>query len=58
LKFYQWVEREYVAIDFSIAFPFVSVTEMGGFFDRTCTTGEIALLKSFRIWVKGKIEKL
>lgn len=58
LKFYQLVEREYIAIDCSIAFPFVSVGEMAGFFDRTRTTGEIALLKSFRTWVKGKIQQL
>ncbi|NJK68032.1 MAG: Uma2 family endonuclease [Microcoleus sp. CSU_2_2] len=55
LKFYQLIEREYIAIDCSIAFPFVSVAEMAGFFDRTRTTGEIALLKSFRTWVREKI---
>ncbi|MCC3509311.1 MAG: Uma2 family endonuclease [Microcoleus sp. PH2017_17_BER_D_A] len=41
--------------DFSIAFPFVSAAEMAIFFTRTQTMGEIALLKSFRTWVKGKI---
>jgi len=55
LKFYQLVETEYIERDFSIAFPFVSVAEMAGFFTRTQTMGEIALLKSFRTWVKGKI---
>ncbi len=55
LKFYQLVETEYVECDFSIAFPFVSVAEMAGFFTRTQTMGEMALLKSFRTWVKGKI---
>ncbi|MEG4202557.1 Uma2 family endonuclease [Microcoleus sp. Pol7_A1] len=55
LKFYQLVETEYIERDFSIAFPFVSVAEMAGFFTRTQTIGEIALLKSFRTWVKGKI---
>ncbi|MEG5046987.1 Uma2 family endonuclease [Microcoleus sp. B4-C1] len=55
LNFYQLVETEYVECDFSIAFPFVSVAEMAGFFDRTQTIGEMALLKSFRSWVKGKI---
>ncbi|MEG4343898.1 Uma2 family endonuclease [Microcoleus sp. A003_D6] len=54
LKFYQLVETEYIERDFSIAFPFVSVAEMAGFFTRT-TMGEMALLKSFRTWVKGKI---
>ncbi|MEO6863661.1 MAG: Uma2 family endonuclease [Microcoleus sp.] len=55
LKFYQLVETEYVECDFSIAFPFVSVAEMAGFFTRTQTMGEMALLKSFRTWVKSKI---
>ncbi|MEG4226955.1 Uma2 family endonuclease [Microcoleus sp. N9_B2] len=58
LNFYQLVESEYIEIDFSIAFLFLSVAEMVGFFDRTRTTGEIALLKSFRTWVKGKIQQL
>lgn len=55
LKFYQLAEREYIERDFSIAFPFVSVAEMAGFFTRTQTMGEMALLKSFRTWVKEKI---
>jgi Uma2 family endonuclease len=55
LKFYQLVETEYVECDFSIAFPFVSVAEMAVFFTRTQTMGEMALLKSFRTWVKSKI---
>ncbi|TAG73122.1 MAG: Uma2 family endonuclease [Oscillatoriales cyanobacterium] len=55
LKFYQLVETEYIERDFSIAFPFVSAAEMAGFFTRTQTMGEIALLKSFRTWVRGKI---
>ncbi len=55
LKFYQLAEIEYIERDFSIAFPFVSVAEMAGFFTRTQTIGEMALLKSFRSWVKGKI---
>jgi Uma2 family endonuclease len=55
LKFYQLVETEYIERDFSIAFPFVSAAEMAGFFTRNQTMGEMALLKSFRTWVKGKI---
>jgi Uma2 family endonuclease len=55
LKFYQLVETEYIERDFSIAFPFVSVAEMAGFFTRTQAMGEMALLKSFRTWVKEKI---
>jgi hypothetical protein len=55
LKFYHLVETEYIERDFSIAFPFVSVAEMAGFLTRTQTMGEMALLKSFRTWVKEKI---
>ncbi|MEG4285025.1 Uma2 family endonuclease [Microcoleus sp. A006_D1] len=55
LKFYQLAEREYIEREFSIAFLFVSVAEMAGFFTRTQTIGEMALLKSFRTWVKEKI---
>jgi len=55
LKFYQLVETEYIEREFSIAFPFVSAAEMAGFFTRTQTMGEMALLKSFRTWVKEKI---
>ncbi|MEG4323234.1 MULTISPECIES: Uma2 family endonuclease [unclassified Microcoleus] len=55
LKFYQLVETEYIERDFSIAFPFVSAAEMAVFFTRTQTMGEMALLKSFRTWVKDKI---
>jgi len=58
LKFYQLVETEYIECNFSIAFPFVSAAEIAGFFTRSQTMGEMALLKSFRTWVKGKIEKL
>jgi Uma2 family endonuclease len=55
LKFYQLVEREYVECEFSIAFPLVWVTEISGFIEQSKTTGEIALLKSFRAWVRDKI---
>jgi Uma2 family endonuclease len=55
LRFYQLVETEYIDRDFSLAFPLVSVAEMAGFLHRTQTIGEIALLKSFITWVKGKI---
>jgi Uma2 family endonuclease len=55
LKFYQLVETEYIERDFSVTFSFVSAAEMAGFFTRTQTMGEMALLKSFRTWVKGKI---
>ncbi|MEG4855226.1 Uma2 family endonuclease [Microcoleus sp. B5-D4] len=55
LKFYQLASEEYVECNFSIAFPFLSSTEMSRFFEQTKTMGEIALLKSFRIWVREKI---
>lgn len=55
LKFYQLASEEYVECNFSIAFPFLSSTEMSRFFEQTKTMGEIALVKSFRIWVREKI---
>jgi len=55
LKFYQLAERQYIECEFSIAFPIVSVTEMSRFIEQSKTTGEIALLKSFRAWVRDKI---
>ena len=55
LKFYQLTEGQYVDCEFSIAFPIVSVTEMSRFIEQSKTTGEIALLKSFRAWVIDKI---
>jgi Uma2 family endonuclease len=55
LKFHQLVSAEYVESKFSIAFPFVSSTEMERFFEQSKTMGEIALLKLFRIWVREKI---
>lgn len=55
LKFYQLLEGNYVEREFSLAFPLVSVTEIAGFVEQSKTAGEIALLKSFRAWVKTKI---
>jgi len=55
LKFYQLVEGEYVECQFSRAFPLVSVTDMSRFIEQSKTYGEIALLKSFRAWVRDKI---
>lgn len=56
LKFYQLVEGQYIECEFSNAFPIVSVVEMSRFMEKTKTIGEIALLKSFRSWVKNKID--
>jgi hypothetical protein len=55
LKFYQLTEGQYVECEFSIAFPLVSVNEISGFIEQSKTSGEIALLKSFRAWVRDKI---
>jgi Uma2 family endonuclease len=55
LKFYQLVEGQYVECEFSIAFPLVSVTDMSQFIEQSKTSGEIALLKFFRAWVRNKI---
>ncbi|OBQ19963.1 Uma2 family endonuclease [Anabaena sp. AL93] len=55
LKFYQLVENQYIEIKFSMTFPLVSVGDMNRFIQQSKTMGEIALLKSFRAWVRGKI---
>jgi Uma2 family endonuclease len=55
LKFYQLVEGQYVECEFSLAFPLVSVTDMSRLIEQSKTSGEIALLKSFRAWVRNKI---
>ena len=55
LKFYQLLEGKYIECEFSIAFSLVSVKDISGFIEQSKTMGEIALLKSFRNWVKKKI---
>ena len=55
LKFYQLVDGQYIEIKFSFAFPIVSVSEMNRFIQLSKSMGEIALLKSFRNWVRSKI---
>ena len=55
LKFYQLIEGQYVECNFSIAFPLVSVSEISRFIEQSKSMGKIALLKSFRAWVKDKI---
>ncbi|MBD1895711.1 Uma2 family endonuclease [Coleofasciculus sp. FACHB-129] len=55
LKFYQLKEGKYIECKLSIAFPLISVTEISKFIEQSKTIGEIALLKSFRAWVKNKI---
>ncbi|WP_017655176.1 Uma2 family endonuclease [Fortiea contorta] len=53
LKFYQLIEEQYVECKFSIAFPIISVSDMSRFIQQSKSMGEIALLKSFRAWVKS-----
>ncbi|PMB03663.1 hypothetical protein CEN45_04580 [Fischerella thermalis CCMEE 5198] len=55
LKFYQLVEGQYTERKFSIAFPIVSVNDINRFIEQSKAMGEIALLKSFRTWVREKI---
>ena len=55
LRFYQLREEEYIECDRSIAFPLLLVTEMSKFIEQSKTTGEIALLRSFRAWVREQI---
>jgi Uma2 family endonuclease len=55
LKFYQLREGQYVESEFSIAFPIVSVSDISRFIQQSKTMGEIALLKSFRAWVREKL---
>ncbi|MBW4547797.1 MAG: Uma2 family endonuclease [Symplocastrum torsivum CPER-KK1] len=55
LKFYQLAEEQYVECEFSLAFSLVSVAEMSRFIEQSKISGEIALLKSFRAWVRDKI---
>lgn len=55
LKFYQLIKGQYAECEFSIAFPLVSVKDISRFIEQSKTMGEIALLKSFRNWVKNKL---
>lgn len=55
LKFYQLTEGKYIESEFSIAFSLILVTEISKFIEQSKTMGEIALLKSFRAWVRQKI---
>ncbi len=52
LKFYELVENKYVERDYSIAFPLVAASDINNFIEQSKTQPEIALLKSFRAWVK------
>ena len=52
IKFYQLVESEYIECECSIAFTFLSATDMTRFVEQSKTIGEIALIKLFRDWLK------
>ena len=58
LKFYRRSKGQYVECEFSTAFSLVSVIEMSRFIEQSKTIGEIALLKSFRAWVRDKIAQV
>jgi hypothetical protein len=49
------VENQYIEINLSVAFPIISVSDITRFMQQSKTMGEIASLKSFRAWVRGKI---
>ncbi len=55
LQFLQLQDEGYVESEFSLAFPVVSVSQMQGFLDLSKSSGEIALVKSFRNWIRQQI---
>ncbi|HIK04846.1 MAG TPA: Uma2 family endonuclease [Trichormus sp. M33_DOE_039] len=55
LKFYQLADDQYIEMKSSIAFPILSVSEMGRFMQQSKSMSETALIKSFRSWVKDNI---
>ncbi|MDB9346173.1 Uma2 family endonuclease [Nodularia spumigena] len=56
LNFYKLVEGQFIECSFSIAFPLISVSDISRFIQQSKNMGEIALLKSFRLWVRDKIQ--
>lgn len=56
LNFYQLREGQYVERQVSVAFPFVSASDITQFIDQSQAIGEIALLKSFRAWLRDKLQ--
>jgi Uma2 family endonuclease len=56
LKFYHLVEGQYIEHEFSLAFPIVSVNDISKFIHQSKSMGEIALLKSFRVWVRENMK--
>lgn len=58
LRFYRLEEGEYISWTRSIAFPIVSVSDLARFLEQSEMMGEIALLRSFRAWVRANSGKL
>jgi len=56
LKFYQLMESQYIEINFSKAFPLISVSDMNRFIQQSKTMDEVDLVESFRAWVQSKLE--
>jgi Uma2 family endonuclease len=54
LSFYQLLEGQYIERQISTAFPVVSASDIKQFIDQSQAIGEIALLKSFRAWLRDK----
>ncbi|MBD2364613.1 Uma2 family endonuclease [Anabaena minutissima FACHB-250] len=52
LKFYHLVKGQYIEHEFSLAFPIMSVNDISRFIQQSKSMGEIALLKSFRVWMR------
>ncbi|MEA5516301.1 Uma2 family endonuclease [Nodularia sp. UHCC 0506] len=56
LKFYHLLEGQYIECSFSITFPLISVSDISRFIQQIKHMGEIALLKSFRVWLREKVQ--
>lgn len=56
LKFYHLLGEHYIESKFSIAFPLIAVSDISRFIQQSKNMGEITLLKSFRAWVREKIQ--
>ncbi len=55
LQFYQLNDDSYVEQKFSRAFPLISAVSITEFLEKSKTSGEMALLKSFRIWLREQL---
>lgn len=56
LQFYQLVEKQYIEIKSSLAFPLISGNDISRFIEQSYTLGEIAVIRLFRDWVMEKIQ--